>query len=232
MRLLLISNSTGHGEGYLDHCMEEILDFLGSEDQMAFVPFALHDGRAYGRKVARRFAKEGIRVKTVVAGATGKALVERSPAVFVGGGNSFRLLRGLQQQGLVEILRRRVEEGMLYMGASAGSNVAAPTIKTTNDMPIVQPISFGALDLVPFQINPHYLDPDPESTHMGETREQRLAEYLEENTLPVVAIREGSWIRVEGSKVTLGGRNGARIFRRGADPEEREPGSSLADLFS
>jgi dipeptidase E len=232
MRLLLISNSTGHGEGYLDHCMEEILDFLVSVDQAAFLPFALQDERAYGRRAARRFATEGIRVETVTAGAAGNRLVERSPAVFVGGGNTFRLLRKLQENGLVEILRRRVEEGMFYLGASAGSNVAAPTIKTTNDMPIVEPVSFEALDLVPFQINPHYLDPDPESTHMGETREQRLLEYLEENRVPVVAIREGSWIRVEGQKVTLGGRNGARIFRPGVDPEERQPGSSLADLLS
>jgi dipeptidase E len=232
MRLLLISNSTGHGEEYLDHCMGEILDFLGSVDQVAFLPFALQDEAAHGRRAAHRFAAEGIRAKTVRTGAAGNRLVERSPAVFVGGGNTFRLLRSLQENGLIHILRHRVEEGMIYLGASAGSNVAAPTIKTTNDMPIVEPISFEALGLVPFQINPHYLDPDPGSIHMGETREQRLAEYLEENTVPVVAIREGSWIRVEGQKVTLGGRNGARIFRRGVDPEEREPGSSLADLLS
>jgi dipeptidase E len=118
------------------------------------------------------------------------------------------------------------------MGASAGSNIAAPTIRTTNDMPIVEPDSFDALGLVPFQINPHYIDPDPGSSHMGETREQRLEEFLEENALPVVGIREGVWIRVDGREATLGGKKGTRIFRQDREPEEREPGASLSDLMS
>ncbi len=119
---------------------------------------------------------------------------------------------------------------MVYMGASAGSNIAGPTIKTTNDMPIVQPRSFEALGLVPFQINPHYLDPEPDSTHMGETREQRLSEFLEENETPVVAIREGAWIRTDESGSRLGGAHTARIFRRGREAEELEPGADLSGL--
>jgi dipeptidase E len=120
---------------------------------------------------------------------------------------------------------------MPYLGASAGSNLAAPTIKTTNDMPIVFPRSFDALGLVPFQINPHYLDPLPDLKHMGETREERLREFLEENATPVVGLREGSWLRVEENEAQLGGVAPARIFRRGRGPEERAPGASLSDLL-
>src|SRR5262249_19579645 len=125
----------------------------------------------------------------------------------------------------------RALAGMPYMGSSAGTNIAAPTIRTTNDMPIVQPASFEALGLVPFQINPHYLDPDPKSTHMGETREQRLREFHEENEAPVVGLREGAWMRIEGDRAILGGARGARIFRRDEEPEERGTGDSLDDLL-
>lgn len=224
MRLLLISNSTSHGSGYLDHCMEEILDFLDGVDRIGFVPFALFDRAGYTAKAAERFGAEGIQVEEVTADAAGRQLLEEVPAIFVGGGNTFRLLKTLQDSALLEVIRRRVREGMLYMGASAGTNMAMPTIRTTNDMPIVEPESFECLGLVSFQINPHYLDPDPGSTHMGETREQRLVEFLEENDVPVVGLREGAWLRVEDESMTLGGRNGARILRRGQEPEERAVG--------
>jgi dipeptidase E len=210
--------------------MGEILDFLGAIDRVAFVPFALFDRTAYAEKGGERFRTEGIRVDEVTADGAGRELLETVPAVFVGGGNTFRLLDTLQQAGMLDLLRQRVESGMHYMGASAGINIAAPTIRTTNDMPIVEPASFRALGLVPFQINPHYLDRDPSSTHMGETREQRLLEFLEENDSTVVGLREGAWIRVDGDAVRLGGRNGARVFRRGREPEERGPGSGLGDL--
>jgi dipeptidase E len=120
---------------------------------------------------------------------------------------------------------------MPYAGASAGANLACPTIKTTNDMPIVQPPSFDALGLVPFQINPHYLDPDPGSTHMGETRETRIREFHEENATPVVGLREGAMLRVEDGGVWLKGVAGARVFRRGQDPVEAQPGSRLDELM-
>ena len=144
---------------------------------------------------------------------------------------AWRLLKTLQDSGLLSILRERALAGIPYLGSSAGTNIAAPTIRTTNDMPIVEPASFEALGLVPFQINPHYLDADPKSTHMGETREQRLREFHEENETPVVGLREGAWIRVEGDRATLGGACGARIFRRGLEPEERGTGDSLDDLL-
>lgn len=229
-RLLLISNSTAFGEGYLDHCAAEMLDFLGDVRTLTFVPFALYDREGYGRNAAERFAREGIEATTLTADAAGHELLGGSEAVFVGGGNTFRLLKTLRDSGLLDLLRQRVVDGMPYMGASAGSNIAAPTIRTTNDMPIVEPDSFAALDLVPFQINPHYIDADPDSTHMGETREQRLREFLEENETPVLGMREGAWVRVEGDSAVLGGRTGARLFRRGEAALELEAGHDLSQL--
>jgi dipeptidase E len=143
--------------------------------------------------------------------------------VFIGGGNTFRLLKALYDFDLIERLRRRVAEGMPYVGSSAGSNVAGPTIKTTKDMPIVQPPSFEALGLVPFQISPHFLDPDPNSTHMGETQEERILQFLEEN--------EGAMVRVENGSTTLKGSSGARIFRKGLGPLEVQPGAQLDSLL-
>jgi dipeptidase E len=230
--MLLVSNSTNFGEGYLDHCMAEMKELLGERRMIAFVPFALFDRAAYAAAAEERFEREGFLVQAVTADAAGFGVLDRAEAVFVGGGNTFRLLKTLQDTGLLDALRRRVESGLVYMGASAGSNIAAPTIRTTNDMPIVEPGSFDALGLVPFQINPHYIDPPPDSTHMGETREQRLVEFLEENETPVVGIREGVWIRVEEDRARLGGINGTRIFRRGAEPEERPPGADLSDLLT
>lgn len=230
-RLLLVSNSTAFGEGYLDHCLDEMLDFLGPVRRLTFVPFALYDRAGYGGKARERFAAAGCEVDVLTADTAGRELIESAAAVFVGGGNTFRLLKTLQDSGLLEPLRTRARAGMPYMGASAGSNLAGPTVRTTNDMPIVEPASLDALGLVPFQINPHYLDPDPGSRHMGEPREQRLNEYLEENDRVVVGVREGTWIRVEDDEGRLGGTTGARIFRRGAEPEERPPGASVTDLL-
>jgi dipeptidase E len=230
MNLLLLSNSTNHGQGYLDHAIAEIESILGDGRRIAFVPFALADQQAYTAKVTARLAKEGIDVDGVTPDAAGRGVIDRCQAIFVGGGNTFRLLDALQRSTLLHVVRERVVAGMPYIGSSAGTNIAAPTIRTTNDMPIVQPASFESLSLVPFQINPHYLDADPSSRHMGETREDRLREYLEENAVPVVGLREGAWIRVAGAVRTLGGATGARVFRRGADPVELAPGSDLGSV--
>lgn len=230
-RLLLISNSTNHGQGYLDHVISEIDAFLGPVRRLVFVPFALKDREKYGATVAQRLAAIGVEVRTLTADEAGRRMVEEAEAVFTGGGNTFRLLKTLQESGILPLLKERALSGMPYLGSSAGTNLATPTIRTTNDMPIVQPASFDALGLVPFQINPHYLDADPSSTHMGETRETRLKEFHEENETPVVGLREGAWIRVEGDRATLGGARGARIFRRGQEPEERKTGDSLDDLL-
>ena len=230
-RLLLISNSTNHGQGYLDHVLGEIDDFLGPVRRLLFVPFALKDRVGYGARVRDRLAAIGVEVSTLTADEAGRKAVREAAAVFTGGGNTFRLLKTLQDSGLLSVLRERALTDLPYLGSSAGTNIAAPTIRTTNDMPIVQPASFEALGLVPFQINPHYLDADPGSTHMGETREQRLKEFHEENETPVVGLREGAWIRVEDGHAVLGGTRGARIFQRGEAPEERGPGESLDGLL-
>ena len=177
-RLLLISSSRTHSTGYLDHCAAEIGDFLGPVGRVLFVPFALRDHAGYAATARERFAAMGYRLDSLhEAGddpAAAARAVAEAEAMFIGGGNTFRLLKTLYDLELLAPIRRRVEAGMPYLGASAGSNVACVTIRTTNDMPIVEPPSFDALDLVPFNLNPHYLDPDPGSTHRGETREERI----------------------------------------------------------
>src|SRR3954471_25085202 len=217
-RLLLISNSTNHGQGSLDHVLGEIDDFLGPIRLLLFVPFALKDREGYGARVRGRLAAIGVEVATLTADEAGRQAVREAAAVFTGGGNTFRLLKTLQDSGLLPLLRERALAGMPYLGSSAGTNIAAPTIRTTNDMPIVEPSSFAALGLVPFQINPHYLDADPSSTHMGETREQRIQEFLDENSVPVVGLREGAWLELQAGSLRLSGVAGAVLFTRGAEP--------------
>lgn len=226
-RLLLLSSSRVHGGGYLEHAEVDIRKLLKDVERLLFVPYALQDRDAYAATARGKFEALGFGFDSIHQADDPQQAVERAHAMFIGGGNTFRLLKALYDLDLLDSIRRRVEQGMPYMGASAGSNVAGLTIKTTNDMPIVQPRSFEALGLVKFQINPHYLDTDPNSTHMGETREQRLREYLEENTAPVVALREPAMLSIEDDVVTLKGRKGARIFRRGIEPFEVEPGAVL-----
>jgi len=151
-------------------------------------------------------------------------------AIFIGGANTFRLHQAFQRLTLHAPIQQRVAAGAPYIGSSAGSNVAGPTIKTTKDMPIVQPRSFESLGLVPFQISPHFQDPDPNSTHMGETQEERIIQFLEENETPVLGMREGAWVRAESGRVILGGTRGARIFRRGESPVEKTTGDEISSL--
>lgn len=226
-RILLISNSTLYGSGYLDHAETEIRSFLGNVKRVLFVPFALHDRDGYTATAQTRFEKMGYELSSAHNAPDPKQAVNDTSAVFIGGGNTFRLLKALYDFKLLDSIRERVAEGMPYIGSSAGSNVAGPTIKTTNDMPIVEPPSFEALGLVSFQINPHYLDPDPNSKHMGETREERLRQFLEENDTPVAGLREGAMLRIENDETILRGSTGARIFRRGFDPVETLPGADL-----
>ncbi|MGH9929463.1 MAG: dipeptidase PepE [Pyrinomonadaceae bacterium] len=230
-RLLLISNSTLHGSGYLDHAEKELRDVLGATKRVLFVPFALYDRDAYAAQARQRFEAMGYALDSVHEAADAKAAVAKAETIFIGGGNTFRLLDSLYRFELLPPIRRRVEEGMLYLGSSAGAVVAAPTIKTTNDMPIVQPPSFNSLGLITFQINAHYLDPDPNATHMGEIREVRINQFLEENETPVVGLREGCMIRVERGVHRLKGKTNARIFRRGCAPVEVEPGFTIDGLI-
>lgn len=227
-RLLLISSSAVHGTPYLSHAAEALRERLVGVKTVLFIPFALKDHGGYAAKVRAAFEEMGFGLDSLHEVSDPVAAIEKAEAIFTGGGNTFRLLDMVHRMKLIEPIRARVGAGMPYTGASAGTNLACPTIRTTNDMPIVEPASFDALGLVPFQINPHYLDPDPSSTHKGETREERLAQYHEENDLPVVGLREGSMLWVDGEAVTLRGSKPARIFRRGKEPVEVEAGSDLS----
>ncbi|MCM3905664.1 MAG: dipeptidase PepE [Pyrinomonadaceae bacterium] len=231
-RVLLISNSTLYGSGYLDHAAAEIRDFLDNVAEVLFIPYALYDRGAYASMAGERFRKMGYGLESIHVAGNAKQAVSNAAAIFIGGGNTFRLLKALYDYDVLEAIRRRVAEGMPYIGSSAGSNVAGPTIKTTKDMPIVQPPSFDALGLVPFQISPHFLDPDPNSTHMGETQEERILQFLEENNAPVAGLREGAMVRVENGCTVLKGSSGARVFRKGHEPVEVMPGAQLDHLFA
>jgi dipeptidase E len=234
-RLLLASNSTNFGGGYLDHCIDEISGMLaGTAGRIVFVPYAIGNWDVYAQKVRERFEPLGFTVYSVhePADEAGRSkLLREADAIFIGGGNTFRLLAALYQFKLLDEIRKAVTNGACYIGASAGSNVAGPTIKTTNDMPIIYPPSFDALGLVPFNINPHYLDPDPSSTHMGETRPMRIAEFHELNDVPVIGLREGAMLVVDDGHVTLKGDRGARLFRKGIEPAEFAPGARMDFLM-
>lgn len=225
--LLLISSSNVYGKSYLDHVENEIRNLLGDIRQLVFIPFALHDREAYALKARERFRRMGFALESLHSVAASRQLIAEAEAIFIGGGNTFRLLKTLYDHDLIASIRSRVESGVPYIGSSAGSIVACPTLKTTKDMPVVQPPSFDALHLVNFQISPHYLDPDPASTHMGETQEERILQYLEENDLPVVGLREGTWLRLHKGSVILRGGSTARIFRRWHSPVEVPPGTNL-----
>lgn len=228
MRLLLISNSTGPDGGYLDHCAPQIEDFLGASRRVLFVPFAGVDAVAYGQMACDRLERMGLEPSWVgLDGDSGVGLAD-CDADFVGGGNTFCLLDRLYETGLFRALGNAVRGGLAYIGTSAGSNVAGPTIRTTNDMPIVEPPTFDAFGFVPFQVNPHYVDRDPDSSHQGETRETRLREYLEMNDEPVLALREGAMVCVEDGRFVLQGSAEALVFRRGQVATEHHPGTRWA----
>ena len=231
-RLVLASTSKVHGTGYLDHLEEHLVELFAGVERLLFVPYALHDVDGYAGQVRQRFAPLGIAVDAVHQTPDPAAAVESASAIFIGGGNTFRLLDRLLREGLIEPIRRRALAGMPYLGASAGSNMAGLTIGTTNDMPIVRPATFEALALVDFQINPHYIDPDPTSTHMGETRDTRLKEFHEENDTPVVALREGALLDVRGERVTVRGGPGGKLFRRGLEPTPLAPGDRIDELLA
>jgi dipeptidase E len=229
-RLCLISTSTVFGTRYLEHAFPELCDTLGDAGRVLFIPYALHDRDGYAAKARSAFEEMGYGLDSLHEVSDPRRAIEKAEAIFSGGGNTFRLLKTLQELGALPLIQRRVAEGMAYCGASAGSNLACPTIRTTNDMPIVEPSSFDALGLVAFQINPHYVDAAPGSTHMGESRETRIREFHEENATAVVGLREGAVLRVEGSSVLLKGVAGARIFRRGEEPVEVVPVASIESL--
>jgi dipeptidase E len=223
MRLLLISNSTNAGEAYLDYPKYEIRNFLGEGyPDCLFIPYAgvTISFDDYEKRVQERFAEVGHRIRSIHHAADPVAAVKEAEAIVVGGGNTFQLIKMIQDNGLIAAVREKVQAGTPYVGWSAGSNVCCPTIRTTNDMPILEPDSFGAFSLVPFQINPHYTDKNPPG-HAGETREDRIMEYLTANTGDtVLGLREGCMFRIEDGTMRLIGERTVRHFRYGKEAEE------------
>lgn len=230
-RLLLISSSKTHGTSFLEHAESAIQEHLVKVKKITFIPFALAKQDAYARLAENAFRGFGFELQSLHQTNDPAAMLADAEAVFTGGGNTFRLLKTLYDLEVLDGLRQRVLAGMPYMGSSAGTNITCPTIRTTNDMPIIEPPSFDALNLIPFQINPHYLDANPHSTHQGETRATRLSEYLEENQTPVLGIREGCWLKIQGEQGTVEGTHGAVLFQRDQAPQELSAGDSIADLL-
>jgi dipeptidase E len=231
--VLLLSNSQNHGQPYLAHALPWIKEHFKNVKTILFVPYALQDHDKYSELVSSVYAQLRIKVISAHTSKNPVDLLNQVDGIHIGGGNTFRLLKMLYDTQLLHaIYVKVVKEGMPYVGASAGTNVACATIQTTNDMPIAHPPLPFAIGLVNFQINPHYLDPDPHSIHQGETREQRLAQYHEEHQRPVVGLREGSALKITGERVLLLGNLTARIFRQGMSPIEVAPNSDLADILS
>ncbi|AQW99379.1 dipeptidase PepE [Elizabethkingia anophelis] len=230
MNILLASTSTLFGGQYLEYIREEIIKLFNGADEIIFVPFARPGGIShdeYTYKARSFFSTINIKVKGLHEFDNPVKALNEAKGYFTGGGNTFLLVKTLHEQGLLSVLKQNVESGKPYMGASAGSNIGGLNMRTTNDMPIVYPPSFECMGLVPFNLNPHYLDPNPELHHNGETRETRILEFLTQNDTPVVGLREGNWIRRIGDKITTEGSELTRIFERGKEPYEIEAGSEL-----
>ncbi|XP_047480110.1 alpha-aspartyl dipeptidase-like [Penaeus chinensis] len=233
--LLLLSNSTVHGTGYLEWAAQHIQDFLKSKQvkRVLFVPYALRTMDNYTETARKKFTAWGFELDGIHTTADPVAAVNDAEAIFIGGGNTFQLLKGLYDNKLIEPIRKRVlKDGVPYIGSSAGTNVSTVSINTTNDMPIIFPPSFDALALVPFNINPHYIDANPGSTHMGETREERINQYHEiPGTPPVLGLREGALLKVTGDLALLMGLHPARLFRPSKQPEEYPVGTDFSFLL-
>ncbi len=235
MKLLLISNSTNPGEGYLEYAIPYIQDFLGEKAKNAlFIPYAAvtFSFDEYEEKVNARFTEIGHHVTGIHRFINPVEAIEHADAIVVGGGNTWQLVDMLWEKGLMKAIRKRVKAGTPYIGWSAGSNIACPTLKTTNDMPITEPIQFKTLKLVPFQINPHYLDHHP-ANHGGETREMRINEFIEVNReVHVVGLREGTLLLREGNELSLLGNRPARLFKYGQEPKELTAEDDLSFLLA
>jgi dipeptidase E len=232
-KIIIASTSTLHGGKYLDYLMPTLKEHFAGCSNLLFIPYARPGGIThddYTAKAAEAFAAIGITVKGVHEFDDPVEAVQNAEAIFTGGGNTFLLVTQLYKTGVMDAVEKAVKIGTPYLGSSAGSNICGLTMQTTNDMPIIYPPSFKTFGFVPFNINPHYLDPTEGSTHMGETRETRIKEFHFINPQPVVGLREGSWLEVNGSAITLKGELHARIFCQGQEPEEVGPGADLSGL--
>ena len=230
---IIASTSTLYDGEYLDYLLPELKVHFKDCKTVLFIPFARPGGIThdeYTLKASIAFAKINIELKGIHTFENQKEAIQNAEGFFTGGGNTFLLVTQLYKNDLMNILAATVKKGTPYLGTSAGSNICGLTMQTTNDMPIIYPPSFQTLGLIPFNLNPHYLDADTQSKHMGETRETRLKEFHAFNSLPVLGLREGSWLDVKGDKITLKGNLQARLFRQNQSPEELETGSDLSFL--
>ncbi len=232
--LVIASTSTVYGGEYLDYLTEEMAALFADAEEVIFIPYARPGGIShdeYTEKAAKAFSKIGKKLVGLHTFDNPAEALKNVKGAFTGGGNTFVLVSTLYRLELMQPLREAIFNGLPYMGTSAGSNICGVSMQTTNDMPIVYPPSFKTLGVIPFNLNPHYLDPNPDSKHMGETRETRIAEFHTQNTVPVIGLREGSWLRVKGDEIILKGKLKARIFEQGKEPYETEASTSLNQFF-
>ena len=230
MNILLASTSTLYGGNYLEYLTEHVKELFEGISEIVFIPYARPGGIShedYTLKVKDFFMKLGIGVRGLHEFNDKAGAINEAHGFFTGGGNTFLLVKTLHEENLMNILKENIQNGKPYLGCSAGSNIGGMNMKTTNDMPIVYPPSFNCMELVPFNINPHYLDPNPDLKHNGETRETRILEFLTQNETKVVGLREGNWIRRKGNILTIEGTEYTRIFEKEKEPYEIAPGSTL-----
>lgn len=230
MNIILASTSTLYGGKYLEYMKAEIRSLFRGIEEIIFIPFARPGGIShddYTEKAREFFSQLDINVKGLHEFEDQISAVNSGKGFFTGGGNTFLLVKTLHQKKLMTVLQQNVKKGKPYLGTSAGSNIGGINMKTTNDMPIVYPPSFDTMGLVPFNLNPHYLDPNPDLQHNGETRETRIKEFLTQNDIKVVGLREGNWIRILGDKITVEGAEQTRIFEKDKEPYEINPGTEL-----
>ncbi len=231
--IIIASTSTIHGSGYLDYILDDLTTLFKDIKEVLFIPYARPSGIShddYTKTVRAAFSKINKNVTGIHTYTNPIEAIKKAKAIFIGGGNTFVLTNQLYKNNLIAPLQTAIKKGTPYLGTSAGSNICGLTIKTTNDMPIVYPPSFKALGFVPFNINPHYLDPDKNSKHMGETRETRIKEFHNFNTQPVIGLREGSWLEVNNTSIILKGHLTARIFEYNKPPYEVDSGTELNHL--
>ena len=229
MKLLLLSNSRDAQGRNLAHALEPVSALAGARRQAVFIPFAgvTIDWDAYTERTRQAFAPTGLEISGLHESADPKAVLARAELIIVGGGNTFQLLRECRDRQVLDAIASQVRGGTPYIGWSAGANLACPTICTTNDMPIVDPQGFDALDLIGYQINPHYTNALP-AGHQGETRNDRLAELLTRNpAMRVIGLPEGDWLEVENGASILRGPHDAKLFIAGKEPEPIAPGARL-----
>jgi dipeptidase E len=228
--IILASTSTVHGSGYLEYLLKDLTELFTKIDEILFIPFARPNGVShdeYTEGVQKVFSKLSIKVTGLNSYTNKIKAIKNAKGIFVGGGNTFVLVNALYKYSLMEILKSSITGGTPYLGTSAGSNICGLYLGTSNDMPIVYPPSFETLGIVPFNINPHYLDPDPNSTHMGETRETRINEFHKFNSIPVIGLREGSFIQIKHTDHFLRGKLSARIFEQSKAPYEVDSNMNL-----